>query len=300
MKKKLVFFLILFAFLAVSLNSGSAGEYSYTKGGNDIKFSLSVPDGWTVDDSGKTRTPLVLIGPTDRTTININVVMEKMPQWYRIDEETIEKVKGKIPDNSLESIKSIAWFKLDDKNIDTFKDKLGNEKVEKVKRIQHIVYSKEDLIGRLEELGFQKEELDLIVNNIKTLTKVVFTEKELTTKLKGLKFKQNDINTYLAVARVTDITPEEYAFRAFSYRTDLVKDIRVLSDKKITIQGIDTYQAVVDYTFNLPSNLVLTRALQTCIFNKGYAYIITGSALTDNFEKYENTFKGVTESLKFQ
>jgi hypothetical protein len=304
-KKYLIISLALVVLVVILLKYGSA--YTYDKAGPEKKFTITVPDGWTADDSGKTRVPLSLIGPKEMkipgytdscANITVNLVIEKMPEWYRIDDKAIESLKDKIDREKIETLISIAWFKIDDKNIGTFKDKITPEKFTKVEALKNIVFTKEDLIKKLDESLFNEQEIDTVISNTRSQIKVIIKKEDLINKLKGLSFKKDDIDIITSQCRVQDITPVEYAFRDFNHRTDIVKSIKVISETEKTINGQSAYQSVVDYTFMIPGQTFSPRTLQTCILSKDSAYIITGSANEDNFSKFEETFKSVTESFK--
>ena len=304
-KKYLVISLALVVSVVILLKYCSA--YTYDKGSPEQKFTLTVPDGWTADDSGKTRVPLSLIGPKEMkipgytdscTNITVNVITEKMPEWYRIDDKTLANLKDKISQEKMKILTSISWFKIDDKNIGTFKDKITPEKFTKIESLKNIVFTKEDLIKKLDESLFDAREIDAVISNTSSQTKVILKKEDLINKLKALNFKKEDINIIIPACMVKEITPGEYAFRDFNHRTDIVKSIKVISETEKTINGQPAYQSVVDYTFAIPGQIFSSRTLQTCILNKGSAYIITGSANEDNFSKFEETFKSIVESFK--
>jgi hypothetical protein len=53
-KKYLIISLALIISVVIVLNYCSAVDYTYDKGSPDQKFTITVPEGWTSDDSGKT------------------------------------------------------------------------------------------------------------------------------------------------------------------------------------------------------------------------------------------------------
>ncbi len=306
-KKYLIISLALIISVVIVLNYCSAVDYTYDKGSPDQKFTITVPEGWTSDDSGKTRVPLALIGPKEMkipgytdscTSITVNIIIEKMPEWYRIDDKTLENLKDKIPQELMEKVKSIVWFKIDDKNMAAFKDKISREKVSKIESIKNMIFTKEELIKKLEELSFNAQEINEIIAVTMSQIKVIIKKEDFVNKLKGLNFKQKDIDIIVPLCRVEDITPVEYAFTAFNHRTDILKGATVISETEKTINGIAAYQAVVDYEFTIPGQAFASRTLQTCILSKGSAYIITGSANEENFSKFEEIFKSVADSFK--
>ncbi|MEQ8168563.1 MAG: hypothetical protein ABRQ38_06675 [Candidatus Eremiobacterota bacterium] len=306
-KKYLIISVALIISVVIVLNYCSAVDYTYDKGSPEQKFTITVPEGWTSDDSGKTRVPLALIGPKEMkipgytdscTSITVNVIIEKMPEWYRIDEKTLKNLKDKISEENMEKIKSIAWFKIDDKNMASFKDKISSEKVNKLDSIKNMIFTKEELIRKLEELSLNTQEIDATISDTMSQTKVIIKKEDFVNKLKGLNFKQNEIDIIVPMFRVEAITPVEYAFTAFNHRTDILKSAKAISETEKTINGTAAYQAVVDYEFTIPGQTFASRTLQTCILNKGSAYIITGSANEDNFSKFEETFKSVADSFK--
>ncbi|MEQ8221778.1 MAG: hypothetical protein ABRQ37_05710 [Candidatus Eremiobacterota bacterium] len=306
-KKYLIISVALIISVVIVLNYCSAVDYTYDKGSPDQKFTITVPAGWTSDDSGKTRVPLALIGPKEMkipgytdscTNITINIITEKMPEWYRIDDKTLEALKDKISQEHMEKIKAIAWFKIDDKNMAGFKDKIPPEKFSKIDSIKNMIFTKEELIKKLEELSFNTAEIDAVMATAMSQIKVIIKKEDFVNKLKGLNFKQKDIDIIVPLCRVEAITPVEYVFTAFNHRTDILKSAKAISETEKTINGIAAYQAVVDYEFTIPGQTFASRTLQTCILNKGSAYIITGSANEDNFSKFEETFRTVSDSFK--
>ncbi|MEQ8192394.1 MAG: hypothetical protein ABRQ39_30795, partial [Candidatus Eremiobacterota bacterium] len=197
-KKYLIISLALIVSVVIVLNYCSAVDYTYDKGSPDQKFTITVPDRWTSDDSGKTRVPLALIGPKEMkipgytdscTSITVNIIMEKMPEWYRIDDKTLENLKDKIPQELIEKVKSIVWFKIDDKNMAAFKDKISPEKVSKIESIKNMIFTKEELIKKLEELSLNTQEIDAVVATTMSQTKVIIKKEDFVNKLKGLNFK---------------------------------------------------------------------------------------------------------------
>ncbi|MEQ8191779.1 MAG: hypothetical protein ABRQ39_27690, partial [Candidatus Eremiobacterota bacterium] len=151
---------------------------------------------------------------------------------------------------------------------------------------------------KLEELSFNTAEIDAVMATAMSQIKVIIKKEDFVNKLKGLNFKQKDIDIIVPLCRVEAITPVEYVFTAFNHRTDILKSATVMSDIEKTINGTAAYQAVVDYVFTIPGQTFTSRTLQTCILNKGSAYIITGSANEDNFSKFEETFRTVADSFK--
>jgi len=306
-KKYLIISVALIISVVIVLNYCSAVDYTYDKGSPDQKFTITLPEGWTSDDSGKTRVPLALIGPKEMkipgytdscTNITVNVIIEKMPEWYRIDDKTMENLKDKISQEHMEKIKAIAWFKIDDKNMAGFKDKIPPEKFSKIDSIKNMIFTKEELIKKLEELSFNTAEIDAVMATAMSQIKVIIKKEDFVNKLKGLNFKQKDLDIIVPLCMVEAITPVEYVFTAFNHRTDILKSAKAISETEKTINGIAAYQAVVDYEFTIPGQTFTSRTLQTCILNKGSAYIITGSANKENFSKFEETFKSVADSFK--
>ena len=94
-------------------------------------------------------------------------------------------------------------------------------------------------------------------------------------------------------------TLEEYVTEAFSGQVQGIKERKVLSDEIIQVDGYNAYQAVVAYTFEVQGGEFSTKTLQTIILRKGYAYVITGSAVDGNFSKYKETFKDIVSTVKF-
>jgi hypothetical protein len=122
---------------------------------------------------------------------------------------------------------------------------------------------------------------------------------EVIKSLIEKKLRKNELKTILTKANFNDKEIELTIDKVFP-KSSSVKQIDILSEENVIINNNEAYQATIDYTFDFQGNKYSTRVLETIMLYKGSAYIITGSATKDNFDKYRDTFKEVTNSFKFE
>ena len=117
------------------------------------------------------------------------------------------------------------------------------------------------------------------------------TEKSFTVKIN------------IMVDKINNMTMDEYIKKmheTFKNPPPIYKEVRILSEQIISVNRTEKYEAVIDYILNLDGKNLGSRTMETIIIKDGLAIIIIGSAMENNFSKYEGIFKGVSDSFKFE
>jgi hypothetical protein len=128
-------------------------------------------------------------------------------------------------------------------------------------------------------------------------------QNSLLLTLVGPTDKSFTIKINIMIDKTENMTLDDYIdkmHKTFTKPPPMYKEVKVISEKIITINGNKGYKAIIDYILNMQGKNFCSRTMETIIIKDSHAYIIIGSAMESNFSKYENIFEEVSGSFKFE
>ncbi len=128
-------------------------------------------------------------------------------------------------------------------------------------------------------------------------------ENGVILSLTGPTEKSFTVKINIMIDKINNMTLDEYiktVHTTFKNPPPMYKEINILSEHTVTVNRIKRYEAVIDYILNMEGKNLGSRTMETIIIKDGMAFIIIGSAMENNFSKYEGIFKGVSDSFKFE
>lgn len=128
-------------------------------------------------------------------------------------------------------------------------------------------------------------------------------ENGVILSLTGPTEKSFTVKINIMVDKINNMTMDAYIKKmheTFKNPPPIYKEIKILSEQTVIVKGTEKYEAIIDYILNLEGKNLGSRTMETIIIKDGMAFIIIGSAMENNFSKYEGIFKGVSDSFKFE
>ncbi|MEQ8191082.1 MAG: hypothetical protein ABRQ39_24170 [Candidatus Eremiobacterota bacterium] len=128
-------------------------------------------------------------------------------------------------------------------------------------------------------------------------------ENGVILSLNGPTEKSFTVKINIMVDKINNMTMDEYIktmHATFKNPPPVYKEIKILSERTVTVNRIQRYEGIIDYILNMNGTNLGSRTMETIIIKDGLAFIIIGSAMENNFSKYEGIFKGVSDSFRFE